>query len=161
MKIGKAVQKYGMDEAEKKLKELVKREASDTLTEEPLRAFAVARHLDWVEMMTDAAWNTLTVPLRDLGRCEELRLLSGSEYHDLLQWRFACQDAVEGLFNKGDLVRKLPVWGLRLANFREELKTKGCPRVSGIIDESLSEFRNYIQNAPALPNVLSRDTSCL
>ncbi|KAF8635048.1 hypothetical protein AX15_000584 [Amanita polypyramis BW_CC] len=119
MKMGKAARKYDMDETKKKLKELLKRDTRNMLATEPLRAFAIAVHLDWKEMMKDAAWNTLAVPFRDLSRCEKLRLLSASDYHDLIQWRFAFQDAVGSLFDSNKVN-----WVLRAlrTNFREELE---------------------------------------
>src|SRR6266576_2229039 len=60
-----------------------------------LRAFAVASYFCLAGVMKESALSTLKIPLHDLGGCEELRLLTISEYHDLLQWRFACRDAVK------------------------------------------------------------------
>src|SRR6266576_4536872 len=84
-----------MDEVWEKLRKAARRATEDAMAKEPFRAFAVASYFCLAGVMKEAALSTLKIPLHDLGGCEELRLLTISEYHDLLQWRFACRDAVK------------------------------------------------------------------
>lgn len=90
--MAKAARRYGMNDIDKRIRELVM--MSGILGKEPLRVYAIAMFLAWEDVMKAAAYATLEVPLRDLGWCQELGLLSAEDYHKLLQWRFACQDAV-------------------------------------------------------------------
>ncbi|KIL69234.1 hypothetical protein M378DRAFT_38497, partial [Amanita muscaria Koide BX008] len=56
-RVAEAAKKYAMDETLQKLKELVM--SCDTMVEEPVAAFAVATHFGWVEVMREAAHNSL------------------------------------------------------------------------------------------------------
>ncbi|KAF8347914.1 hypothetical protein F5887DRAFT_671342 [Amanita rubescens] len=141
-RMGKAARKYDMDYVDKKIRDLVT--VSDTLGKEPLRVFAIAMLLGWEDVMKAAAYATLGVPLRSLGWCQELELLSAGDHHKLLQWRFKCHDAViswlykqEGPFpglrlsKTADAFRKLAA-----ATLRDELTTRGCPRSSALINDT-------------------------
>jgi hypothetical protein len=139
-RMGKAARKYDMDYVDKKIRELVT--VSDTMGKEPLRVFAIAMLLGWEDVMKAAAYATLGVPLRSLGWCQELELLSAGDYHKLLQWRLECHDAVISWLNQGET---FPVmWcsetvefkNLAVATLREELKTRGCPRSSALINDT-------------------------
>ncbi len=90
--MAKAARKYEMEDVDKKIRELIT--VSDIPGKEPLRVFAIAISLGWEDVTKVAAYVTLEVPLRDLGWCQEMELLSAGHYHKLLQWRFACCDAV-------------------------------------------------------------------
>ncbi|KAF8635033.1 hypothetical protein AX15_000571 [Amanita polypyramis BW_CC] len=119
-KMANAAQKYGMDDADRKIRELVT--ASDAMGKEPLRVFAIAIYLGWEDVMRAAAFSTLAVPLRELGWWEELRLVNAGEFQKLLQWRFTCQDAADKLLDGG-------MGGDTGAEtIRELLKVTGCPR---------------------------------
>src|SRR6266550_5546149 len=130
---GKAARKYDMDYVDKKIRELVM--VSDILGKEPLRVFAIAIFLGWEDVMKAAAYATLGVPLRDLGWCQELELLSAGDHHKLLQWRFACHDAV-GSWLKEKNINESWWWDEAAATLLEELKTTGCPRSSALINDA-------------------------
>ncbi|KAM6497176.1 hypothetical protein JOM56_007649, partial [Amanita muscaria] len=91
-RVAEAAKKYAMDEMLQKLKELVM--SCDTMVEEPVAAFAVATHFGWVEVMREAAHNSLAIPLRNLvtggGQSKYLHFIGAADYRDLLSWRFAC-----------------------------------------------------------------------
>jgi len=131
--MGKAARKYDMDYVDKKIRELVM--VSDILGKEPLRVFAIAIFLGWEDVMKAAAYATLGVPLRDLGWCQELELLSAGDHHKLLQWRFACHDAV-GSWLKEKNINESWWWDEAAATLLEELKTTGCPRSSALINDA-------------------------
>ncbi|KAM6497194.1 hypothetical protein JOM56_007667 [Amanita muscaria] len=63
MKVGIAAQKYAMDEVLQRLRKLVER--CEAIGKEPLGAFALAVHFGWVDVIKEAAWNTLAMPLCD------------------------------------------------------------------------------------------------
>ena len=136
LKVGDAARKYEMDDIEQKLMKGARN--MDALAKEPFRVFAVASHFGWVEVMKDAARNTLKFPLRDLERHDELQLLSGGEYHDLLQWQLDCREAVEKLFAKWDS-RTSPLVSLaRFLGWKQS-----CPRITtetGIVSRPLAEY---------------------
>ena len=137
VKVGQAAEKYTMNGVIQRLRKIIP--TCEALTKEPLRAFAIAVHFDWPEMIKDAAWNTLTIPLCDLNRCDELRMLSGADYHDLLQWRFACEKALHELltgWQKG--YPSGPTGAPAMAErIQEKLKETGCPRSATLMDESV------------------------
>ena len=133
--MGKAARKYDMDYVDKKIRELVM--VSDMLEKEPLRVFAIAMLLGWEDVMKAAAYTTLGVSLRNLAWCQELELLSAGDHHKLLQWRFACHDAVTSWLYKQDELRPVDAYRkLAAATLREELKTTGCPRGSALINDT-------------------------
>ncbi len=84
---GKAARKYDMDYVDKKIRELVM--VSDILGKEPLRVFAIAMLLGWEDVMKAAVYSrsasTLSRPVSRTGI---------ADHHKLLQWCFACHDAV-------------------------------------------------------------------
>lgn len=139
LKVGDAARKYAMDEVEGKLMKAAR--DMDALTKEPFRVFAIASHFGWVEVMKDAARNTLKIPLRDLGRYDELRLLNGVQYHDLLQWQLNCREAVETLFAKWDTSTSPPTYWMRLLGMKREAMC--CPRITtetGVVSRLLAEY---------------------
>jgi hypothetical protein len=139
LKVGDAARKYAMDEVEEKLMKTAR--DMDALTKEPFRVFAVASHFGWVEVMKDAARNTLKIPLRDLGRYDELRLLNGVQYHDLLQWQLNCREAVETLFAKWDASTSPSTYWMRLLGMKREAMC--CPRITtetGVVSRLLAEY---------------------
>ncbi|KAM6491644.1 hypothetical protein JOM56_012888 [Amanita muscaria] len=99
LRLAEAAKKYAMDETLQKLKGLVM--SCRMMVEEPLATFAVAMHFGWVEVMREAALNSLAIPLRDLvsdGQSKYLHFVSLADYRDLLSWRFACQDVLDKIF---------------------------------------------------------------
>ena len=154
MKVGDAVRKYGMDEAWEKLRKAARRACEDALVKEPFRAFAIASYFGLADVMKEAASNTLKIPLHDLGECEELRLLNISEYHDLLQWRFACRDAVKHLLLKLETQAYSPVL-VRL--LRERLETTDCPWIAPdieVMSEILAEYARTSESQLDFPEVV-------
>ncbi|KAF8639037.1 hypothetical protein AX17_001761 [Amanita inopinata Kibby_2008] len=135
--MAKAVQKYSMDEIEGKLRRLFL--ASQVMVKEPLRAFCIAIHFGWEEVAEAAAWNTLSMPLRSLEKCDELRLVNAGDYHDLLRWRFMCEDAVAKMFTRksGDLQASLAKLKLSEFNVRQKVQATGCPRSTAGLKDSL------------------------
>ena len=71
-KVDKASDKYAMGGAMERWKEVVA--ASEEITKEPFRIFAIAAHLGLADLMRKAALNTLSVPLRDLLKEEDKEL---------------------------------------------------------------------------------------
>ena len=146
LKVGAAARKYGMVEVEKKLMKTARRDCVDALVKQPLRAYAIASHFRWDDVKKIAARNTLKFPLGDLQRCDELRLLSGVEYHELVQWRLACRDAMQSLLAKWESQTSLPECRIALTRLlREKLEATDCPwiipdieAVSGILAENAS-----------------------
>ncbi|KAK2462719.1 hypothetical protein APHAL10511_005237 [Amanita phalloides] len=127
MKMVKAARKYGMDGIIEKLKKLLLTSGGHS-EKEPLSAFAVALHFGWVDVMKDAAKKTLRIPLRDYTRCRELQLMSSVEYHDLLQWRLDCQDAVKKLFERWVVTMKFKAyWGSLTEQLSQRVQSTGCP----------------------------------
>ena len=136
LKVGAAARKYRMDEVEKMLMKTARRDSMEAVTTEPLRAFALASHFGWVDVMKIAARNTLKFPLGDLERCEELRLLSGVEYHELMRFRFACRDVMHSLLAKWDSQTSLPDCRVALTRLlREKLDATDCPWIAPTIDD--------------------------
>jgi hypothetical protein len=128
--MAEAARKYDMEDVDKKIRELV---VSGISSKEALRVFAIAVYLKWQDVTKVATYATLEVPLRDLGWCQEMELLSVGDYHKLLQWRFACCDAVDRCFDSVPGLDHSARTALRGA-----LKTTGCPR-SVLIDDTLKE----------------------
>ncbi len=145
LKVGDAARKYGMDEAWEKLRKAARRACGDALAREPFRVFAIASYFGLAGVMKEAARNTLKIPLHDLGECEELRLLTISEYHDLLQWRFACRDAVKHMLVKLEFQADSPVL-VRL--LRERLETTDCPWIAPDIEVMSEILAEYARTSP-------------
>lgn len=139
LKVGNAARKYAMDEVEEKLMKSAR--DMEALTKEPFRVFALASHFGWVEVMKAAARNTLKIPLRDLGRYDELRLLNGVQYHDLLQWQLNCREAVETLFAKWDSNASPSTYWMGLLGMKRDAMC--CPRITtetGVVPRLLAEY---------------------
>jgi hypothetical protein len=100
VKVGRAAQKYAMDSVLQKLRRIVL--VSEGVVKRPLSVFAIAATFSWVEVMKKAALNTLSISLCNLvvGQTQELDMLWTIDYHALLKWRFACQDALDELLTK-------------------------------------------------------------
>ena len=128
-----------MDYVDEKIRELVM--VSDILEKESLRVFVIAVLLGWEDIMRVAAHATLGVPLRNLGWCQELELLSAGDHHKLFQWRFACYDAVKDFLLYSQNLRRSSVDGEKefrksvVATLRQKLETSRCPRSSALIDD--------------------------
>ncbi|KAK2462718.1 hypothetical protein APHAL10511_005236 [Amanita phalloides] len=137
VKIGDAARKYDIDGVTEKLKKLFLTSDGHS-AKNPLNAFAVAVHFGWVDVMEDAAKNTLTIPLRYYTRCRELRLMSAVEYHDLLQWRFDCHDAVQKLFDgwRNNAEQDGFNWGSLTEVLSQRVQSTGCPRIKSIMDDT-------------------------
>ena len=99
--------------------------------------FAIAAVFGWAEVMKEAAWNTLSLPLRDLivGQAEELHTLSAADYQALLQWRFACQDALDKLFRAWTQPFSRESSRTMALCFQSLLKETGCPRSAVLVNE--------------------------
>jgi hypothetical protein len=145
LKVGDAARKYGMDEAWEKLRNAARRATEDAMAKAPFRAFAIASYFGLADVMKEAARNTLKIPLHDLGECEELRLLTISAYHDLLQWRFACRDAVKHMLVKLESQANSPVL-VRL--LRERLETTDCPWIAPDIEVMSEILADYAHTWP-------------
>jgi hypothetical protein len=141
LNVGKAAKKYAMEEVEEKLMKAA--HSMDALTKEPFRVFAVAYRFGWVEVMKEAARNTLKIPVRNLGGCSELQLLSSVAYYDLLQWLFDCRDGVEKLFAEWDSRMSPPTnWNLFASFSQEKREAKSRFRFAtdtGVISRDLAE----------------------
>jgi hypothetical protein len=94
VKVGQAARKYAMDEVLLKLGSMAARYKA-MMRWWPVRAFAVGVHFNWTEVIREAALNTLYISLPDFDGCpNELGLITGEDYHALLQWRDNCQFSV-------------------------------------------------------------------
>jgi hypothetical protein len=133
-KVANAIQKYAMDEVMERWKGLVA--SSEVMTKEPLRIFAIAVHFGWLDVMREAALNTLSIPFRDLfnDRCDDLGWITGADYHELFRWRFACQDAVETLLC-GWLRNNS--YSTMAFSLQERLRETGCPRGTVLMNDSI------------------------
>ena len=151
LKVGAAAKKYGMVEVEKMLMKTARRDSMEALTTEPLRAFALASHFGWVDVMKLAARNTLKFPLGDLERCDELRLLNGVEYHELVKFRFDCRDAMHGLLAKWDSQTNSPdCWVALTRRLREKMEATDCPWVTPNIDDVTELLAAHASSSPLL-----------
>ena len=119
---------------------------SGILGKEPLRVYAIAMFLAWEDVMKAAAYATLKVPLRDLGWCQELGLLSAEDYHKLLQWRFACQDAVGHVLDTGDYPSSDHDARAARRLLGETFKVTGCPGSGALINDTTKA--NVFQTNP-------------
>ena len=92
-----ALQKYIMDDAISRLRRIVF--FSDEISERPLRIFAVARQQGWPDDVAKlAARYFLSEPLRKKVAFGEMRMITGIDYHRLLEYFWRCSDAeVESL----------------------------------------------------------------
>ncbi|KAM6497171.1 hypothetical protein JOM56_007644 [Amanita muscaria] len=150
-RVAEAAQKYAMDETLQKLKKLVM--TCGTMVEEPVATFAVAMHFGWVEVMREAALNSLAIPLPNLvsdGQSKYLHFIDLADYRHLLSWRFACQDILHRLFARWRRVQPdrdisyhgttsnstssstQRIFSLHLQN---RLKETGCPRSTVLMDD--------------------------
>jgi hypothetical protein len=139
-KVGEAARKYAIDGVLQRLQRIFL--ASDAVVKGPLSAFCMGTRFGWVEVMMEAGLNTLSVPLRQLFECNELRVMSAKEYADLLRWRFACQDAVSRLISQWKLGHGHPqpraTAFVSMANSLERLlKETGCPRSTVLMQDSV------------------------
>lgn len=149
LKVGAAAKKYRMDEVEKMLMKTARRDSMDALTTEPLRAFALASHFGWMDVMKVAARNTLKFPLGDLKRCDELRLLNGTEYHELVQFRLACQDVMQSLLAKWDSQTNLPDCRVALTRLlRGKLEATDCPWIAPTIEDVSELLAQHASSSP-------------
>ncbi|KAF8634586.1 hypothetical protein AX17_004175 [Amanita inopinata Kibby_2008] len=87
--IGRTLQKYQMDHVESKLRKMVL--TSQLPQQNPLRIYATAAHLGWVDVAAVAASNTLKMPLHNLTYCDELRHITGADLCHYLAYRFRCE----------------------------------------------------------------------
>ncbi|KAK2462722.1 hypothetical protein APHAL10511_005240 [Amanita phalloides] len=139
LKVARAAKRYQMDKVEERLrKQFVK---SGVMKEEPFRSFAIAVHFGWKEEARAAAAKTLTATLDSQVRDEELKMISGSDFHKLIRWRSECHRAVATLLrsdeaqsdqHEGNFVLKTKfLAGVLL----DRLKVTNCPD-SAIMDYS-------------------------
>ncbi|KAF8347915.1 hypothetical protein F5887DRAFT_1157518 [Amanita rubescens] len=146
LNVGKAAKKYGMEEVEEKLMKAA--HSMDALTKEPFRIFAVAHRFGWVELMKEAARNTLKIPIRNLGGCDELHLLTSVEYRDLLQWLFDCRNAVEMLFAEWDSRTSPPtIWNFFAPLSQGKREAKKCFQIAtdtGVVSRALAEHARKV-----------------
>lgn len=170
VKVGHAAQKYGMDEIIQKLGRMAAR--CEAMEKEPLRAFAVAVHFNWAEVIRMAALNTLSIPLSDLSGCDELGMLTGTDYHGLLQWRFACQRALTELLSQWD---NDPRYGFpaMAEHILDRLGRTGCPRSAVLMDESIPAkhlgsksrsaevIQKFLQNVKVMEKAMDETVSCV
>ncbi|KAM6497195.1 hypothetical protein JOM56_007668 [Amanita muscaria] len=126
--------RYAVAEAEQKLRIMFA--ASTTCGAEPLRAFAIAVHFGWHKEAEDAARITLAKRRETLGHCDELRLISATDYVDLWDWRYMCQKAVnevcpgERVYSQASLASTLssPTIATIREAVLEQSRKKKCPQ---------------------------------
>ena len=135
-KVGKAAHKYAMDGAMERWKEVVA--ASQAVTKEPLRIFAIATHFGLADLMRKAALNTLAVRLSDIleGEDEELKWVSGADLRALLRWRFDCQGTVQQLLDRWQEDQSSSS-AIMAEHLEDRLKETGCPRANFLMSDSV------------------------
>ncbi|KAM6497172.1 hypothetical protein JOM56_007645 [Amanita muscaria] len=141
LRLAEAAKKYAMDETLQKLKGLVM--SCGMMVEEPVATFAVATHFGWVEVMREAALNSLAIPLRDLvsgdGQSKYLHFIGAADHRDLLRWRFACQDVLDKMFASWTADEKNSVLCYTRRMFgphlSKRLKEAGCARSTVLMDD--------------------------
>ncbi|KAK2462721.1 hypothetical protein APHAL10511_005239 [Amanita phalloides] len=167
LKVVGAAKKYGMDKVEDRLrKELV---TSKVMEREPFQAFAIAMHFGWKEEARTAAVKTLPAPLKDQVRHMGLKMISGADYYNLLQWRSKCHHAV------ADFLKSAAQTDRRESNFvlskkflagvlLDRLKATNCPHSTTIMDDStvvsaLENVGGYEEIAGMWHNTISISSS--
>ncbi|KAK2462717.1 hypothetical protein APHAL10511_005235 [Amanita phalloides] len=139
LKVANAAKTYGMNQVEERLRKQL--ETSSVMTREPVRVFAVAVYLGWKEEARSAALKSLATPVKDLAQYEELKLISGADYQDLLQWRFKCHRAVASflLSDKAQSEQRVLDCALKrrfLANaLLKQLEATDCPHSAVIMND--------------------------
>lgn len=120
-----AASKYCMEEVEKRIRAALL--SSPLMEQESLRIFAIAMRHRWEEVARAGAKNTLMVPVHKRPRVEELKFLSGLEYHQLQDYHWKCGDAASKVAKNFDGVLNdfRPDWVTRrgLGVFRPDMVT--------------------------------------
>ncbi|KAF9027392.1 hypothetical protein BDZ89DRAFT_1066876 [Hymenopellis radicata] len=95
-----ALQKYMMEDAQERWKKTIV--FLDLAKTQPLRIFAIACRCRWSDIARAAAKAVLSIPLRNWQTSEELRNITGMDYHVLVRYYTQCSDAVEEAFSSPD-----------------------------------------------------------
>ncbi|KAF9025949.1 hypothetical protein BDZ89DRAFT_1067905 [Hymenopellis radicata] len=86
-----ALQKYMMEDAQERLKEVIC--SSGMMKTEPIRIFAIACRCRWADIARAAAKEILRIPLPKWENSAELRVITGMDYHFLQQYFLECSRA--------------------------------------------------------------------
>ena len=86
----RAARNFEISTAEKKLR----KQGTALACKEPLRMYAIATSLGWVEVAKIAAINTLSQPLRDMTFVDEFDQITGADLFRLMHFRFKCARVV-------------------------------------------------------------------
>lgn len=92
-KVCKAVQKYGMEIIESKLRKRL--DNSSLIEREPFRVFVIARNLCWWNVSSRAACLTFETLLKGLIYVDELQSIGGTDFYDFLKYRLHCDKKEE------------------------------------------------------------------
>ena len=110
----RAARKLEIATAEKKLE----KQGMALAYREPLRMYAVASSLDFVEMARIAALNTLSQPLKDRTFVDELDQITGADLFRLMRFRFNCAGAVRKVIKDSNAHTKHGLEHLRIQSHR-------------------------------------------
>ncbi|KAF8639092.1 hypothetical protein AX17_001737 [Amanita inopinata Kibby_2008] len=93
LKVGRAAQKYCMDMVESKVRESLAKisRSMEWPAEKDLQLYITAVQLGWWSEATVAAYGTLRTPLGSLPYIDQLRDISGTEFHCYLDFRVRCE----------------------------------------------------------------------
>ncbi|KAF9027391.1 hypothetical protein BDZ89DRAFT_807997 [Hymenopellis radicata] len=95
-----ALQKYMMEDAQERLKEVIC--SSGMMKTEPIKIFAIACRYRWADIARAAAKEILRIPLLEWENSAELHSITGMDYHFLQQYFLECSrasvDALSGFF---------------------------------------------------------------
>ena len=139
--MAQAARNLEISTVEKKLR----KQGMSLACKEPLRMYAIATSLDWVEVAKIAAINTLSQPLRDMTFVDELDLITGADLFRLMRFRFKCAGAVRNVVRDSDA--RVGFEHLRLQSHAHDNRFPSSSRIL-TSSESLDKLYQRLENCP-------------